>query len=658
MVRRTVAVQRLVPFGLVHGAALLVAVLLVAAPLALPAQVVRGTATERESGTAVAGVVVSLERLPTTGGRPDSIVNALTNATGGYALRAPGAGRYRISAKRIGVERYNSAEFLLGVGETRRVDVVLERATLSLPPVTVVANDMCVTRSGQLDRVASLWDEAQAALLATQISERDRLVSANVYHYRRTLVPRTLRILDETRTEVSGLVERPFVSLSGDSLSRSGYWSVSEDTSTYFAPDAAVLLSPVFRKDHCFSLASGRRDRSGMTGLAFEPARGRRGAEIRGTIWLDARTFALRLVEFQYTGLPAEAAAANAGGELRFARLPNGAWVVRRWFIRMPGYAQFVSFTSAASGVPPEKTQTLGVNHVGEDGAQVFAPGIQYLERLGSISGTVLDSSGHPMSTAMVRLGGSPFRIAAGDDGRFHFDSLPSGGYALLAEDAGYAALGLYAADQSLDLQEGASARVTLRAARTAEIVERLCGGRAPGKGRAVLRLTMIDVRTRRPLSKLPTHVYWQEGPASRAADDTLPNHGSVSATAAGTAGIQNLTDANGVVTFCGVPSETRLLIRPLLPSMEAGALAARCTLQPNEVAVRSVATTRPTVAAELFFPDTLSKLPLCRPASARPDTASTPPPRPTRRAPASRVAPPPTRVSGSGSPSRARRRP
>jgi hypothetical protein len=75
----------------------LLLLIVIAAPL--PAQVVRGRVLEGRSQVPVAGALVSL-----LGSAGDSVlVSALTTASGEYAIRAPGAGSYRLAVKRIGV---------------------------------------------------------------------------------------------------------------------------------------------------------------------------------------------------------------------------------------------------------------------------------------------------------------------------------------------------------------------------------------------------------------------------------------------------------------------------------------------------------------------------------------------------------------------------
>ncbi len=56
--------------------------------------------------------------------------------------------------------------------------------------------------------------------------------------------------------------------------------------------------------------------------------------DIRGTLWLDARTGELRNVEYEYTGLPDGSRRSPSGGRVEFRRLPSGAWIVSRWYIR------------------------------------------------------------------------------------------------------------------------------------------------------------------------------------------------------------------------------------------------------------------------------------------------------------------------------------
>jgi hypothetical protein len=161
--------------------------------------------------------------------------------------------------------------------------VELEALVYKLPTVTVHSVPLCVRRADQAGRVASLWEEASTAHEITRISVRDKLVRARVVNYTRDLHVQTLRVeAERLRRQTEGVVEQPFVSLPADVLSRQGYWrTLPNDSIVYYAPDATVLLSASFARDHCFSLAEGRDERSGLTGMAFEPRAGREVADVK-----------------------------------------------------------------------------------------------------------------------------------------------------------------------------------------------------------------------------------------------------------------------------------------------------------------------------------------------------------------------------------------
>ena len=313
------------------------------------AQAIRGTVTERSTGLPIGGVLMTLVHADSTS---VTVVTALTRENGAFILRASQPGSFRVLAKRIGVRRFDSDVIDLASGQEIERSIELEALAYQLPAVAVLSESICSRRNDRVGDVAALWDEARTALAATQVSQRDRLVRARVVRYLRELDARSLRVESERmRRETTGVVDRPFISLGGDVLSRSGYWRIlPNDSIAYHAPDADVLLSASFARDHCFDVANGRGQRAGLTGLVFEPARDRDIPDVRGTIWLDARTFELRFVDFAYSRLPFPTNNGNIGGEVHFTRLPSGAWIVERWFIRMPRYADRP--TTRSTGVP------------------------------------------------------------------------------------------------------------------------------------------------------------------------------------------------------------------------------------------------------------------------------------------------------------------
>jgi hypothetical protein len=56
--------------------------------------------------------------------------------------------------------------------------------------------------------------------------------------------------------------------------------------------------------------------------------------EVRGTLWLDAMSAELRSLDYEYVPFFGSATVTRGGGHLDFERLPEGAWIVRHWWIR------------------------------------------------------------------------------------------------------------------------------------------------------------------------------------------------------------------------------------------------------------------------------------------------------------------------------------
>lgn len=305
---------------------------------ALSAQLVRGRVTEGTSGQALAGVLIELRSGDVNGTR---VGTSLSSSDGEYAVRAPAPGRYVVLAKRIGVRRFATMPFELGAGESAVRDLQLDPVVYALPEVVVTGFNTCDAQAGDAPRLASLWEEVRTALVATQVSLRDQLYRAQVTRFVRELDPRTRRVVGETKSEVSGVMTRPFLSVDAETLSVHGYWVSRPDSgTTYYGLDADILLSDAFFRDHCFLEVKGGRDRRGQVGLGFKPVEARPVPDVVGTVWIDERSFELRSVEFGYSRAVSSTDSTTVGGEVSFARLPGGAWIIRRWSIRLPMFAK------------------------------------------------------------------------------------------------------------------------------------------------------------------------------------------------------------------------------------------------------------------------------------------------------------------------------
>lgn len=130
---------------------------------------------------------------------------------------------------------------------------------------------------------------------------------------------------------------RPFSSVRADSVLQLGFVQETDTDVSYYAPDADVLLAPHFVASRCFSLQSAPASQPTHVGLAFAAKSERANVkDIRGVMWLDRDTRALKRIEFQYTNVPPSYTIAGVGGVIEFSTLPSGAVVISQWEIRMP----------------------------------------------------------------------------------------------------------------------------------------------------------------------------------------------------------------------------------------------------------------------------------------------------------------------------------
>ena len=567
------------------------------------AQVVRGVITERVSGARVPGVVVSVA---STGDslRPAETRHALTNARGEYAVTLPGAGAYSLSAKRIGVARYEAPVFELRAGEAKRIDIVLARFDYKLPPVLVAATNLCIPKQNQLRTIVALWDEVRTALLAAEVSQDQQLISGWLTLYNRSLEPQSLRILQDQRSVAQGLFDRPMRSISGDSLVKAGFWRAEDsDTLAFYGPDANALLSDAFQSGHCFELVTGSGRNKGMHGLEFRPRRVRNMGGINGTIWIDAGNFELRFVEFRYTNLITIPRNPHLGGEVHFLRHESGAWVVRRWFIRMPQFPEVQPAAVMRGGVVSTSRKAY-LYRVIEEGGGLFTPGLVPWEKPGAIRGTVMDSTDQaPLRGTVVSLSGTPYSVEVDSSGAFRFDSIPSGAYTLLASHRTYADFGQLVDDEPLNVVAGETYQSRMKAVSTSGLTAILCDGKKVEPPAATLRVLLTHIDSGTALKGLRVWLRWPDPEQKESIDPTNPRSitkGDGRSDDIRFLGIQSRTDMNGAVTFCGVPSGTRLDLVMLQPdddpSVPEGARFARITqfvVGPGDLTSRT-ATVRP----------------------------------------------------------------
>ncbi|MEJ2186400.1 MAG: carboxypeptidase-like regulatory domain-containing protein, partial [Gemmatimonadota bacterium] len=402
--------------------------LLLILPRALGAQTLTGRVVDRDGGAPLDGAVVMLQD---SAGRQVRAV--LSREDGRFILDVPRAGRYRLVAERIGYAA--TADDWLDLARRDSVDrsIALAVEPISLESIEVQQGRQC-TGDPRAAATARVWSEARKALVANQLTQGEAVLRYGVLGFRRTLDPGTHQVLEQRLAPIARVVHgSPYLSLDPDSLAAAGYVQLAPGQQLdYYAPDATVLLSSSFLDTHCFRLQRAPPGEPGLIGLAFQPREDRALPDIDGVFWLDRRTAELRRLDFRYVGLrlPSTIADDDVGGRVEFRRLPTGDWIVSRWRLRAPvGYRR-----PRRAGRP---TRLIALN---ETGAQVTR--VEYRGRpiwrpgLPALAGIVHDDAGHPIRGATVAIMGDTGSIASapvepGPGGRFRFDGLPPGTYAV-----------------------------------------------------------------------------------------------------------------------------------------------------------------------------------------------------------------------------------
>jgi hypothetical protein len=213
---------------------------------------------------------------------------------------------------------------------------------------------------------------------------------------------------------------RPFGALPPAFLARNGFVQASEDSTTYAAPDAELLLSDDFVGTHCFRAVPGV---NGLVGLEFAPAPGRKASDVRGTLWVDRAADQLEFLEYTYTGMAPELAEIGLGGRVEFRRLPTGAWIVSYWYTRMPRLVA-TPRPAGGSGRPPAAL----IGFLDRGGKAELASGTDGTLDRAILSGRIFDSTaGRGLADALVRVEGYRDSVFTDGEGRFEL-ALPLSG--------------------------------------------------------------------------------------------------------------------------------------------------------------------------------------------------------------------------------------
>lgn len=308
----------------------LLALCLAAVPALSHAQSISGRIVRSTDDAAIMGVVVLL-----LDGAEVVRARTLSDTGGRFMVRAPAPGTYRLRTLRIGFTASTGAP--LDVRGDTTVRVRLDQIPVRLPAVTAEERSECRDNLATGLATAILWDEARTAILAADITIRELDYRFDMMLHSRKMDTRPPPLLIESvfgRVRHEGV--QPWTSFPPDTLEARGYVTPTDSGLRYVAPDLTVLLSPYFTRSHCFRMRDPSPAAGAPIALEFWPAPTIRRSEIKGVLLFDAASRALRTVEFSYVNLPETVNDTLAGGEIEFAQLTNGAWIIPRWLIRAP----------------------------------------------------------------------------------------------------------------------------------------------------------------------------------------------------------------------------------------------------------------------------------------------------------------------------------
>ena len=550
-VRQLVRMRALVPIAILIGVA---CPAMAAPPAQLPdtaQRVVTGVVIERGTRLPVPGAMVLL--FDDAGERVDRF---LTNAAGRFMLDVAGPGPHFITVERIGYASLTTDRFEPGPDDPPMViDVPVE--PVSLRGLAVEAGPRCEVRPEEGRATARVWDEVRKALAAEEWTREAALYTYMLQRFERSL-DRDAEEVVSTAEPLTEARDAAFYSAEIGTLADEGFVQAEGDTATvYYAPDAEALLSDVFLDTHCFGVTPAN---NGQVGLTFEPVQGRDVPEIYGVLWVDETTAELDRMVYRYANLLRSDEIGEPGGEVYFTRLPDGAWIVRLWRIRMPvldegrrgrirrtGYREEGGFTEAI-------TDGLGRRVLDAGAASIF--------------GAVTDSLGTAAPAVPIgveRVGTRDFAVTD-PDGTFLFTRLPSGRHLLRLIVPVLESWGIAAPETVVDGRIGEVAYARMRVPSMADALAHSCAAASAAATASLLgRITDADGS---PRAGLRVHAAWPAAtgfaPAPIAAP-LRPDGDPGPAWDAGRDGyfstVQTTTDERGLFMMCAVPHGARLRV-------------------------------------------------------------------------------------------------
>ena len=284
--------------------------------------------------------------------------------------------------------------------------------------------------------------------------------------------------------------------------------------------------------------------------------------DIGGVLWVNAATSELERLEFVYLNLIRSREIGEPGGEVAFTRLPDGAWIVREWRIRMPNLEEARRGRVRRTGYSEEGGVAWAITD---------ARGRTILHaESASISGVVTDSlgTGPPLTPVVVVLAGTRRQALAEEDGSFLLPGLPEGPHVLRVERPLLSNRGMASPEEVVvEGRLGEVTHVRLRAPSVTDALAASCGG-APRPGGTVAFLGRIATVDGAPRAEMAVDVRWLRAWGYSAPAIAAPVGPEGTADRVWTTGRDGafatawtITDWRGLFMLCDVPAGSRLRV-------------------------------------------------------------------------------------------------
>ena len=527
-----------------------------AVPLRAAAQPVVGAVVEEGTGMPVPGAMVILFDSTET-----RVARTLTDPIGRFLLRARHPGSHYVTVERIGYADWTTDIFEPAPdGEFLTIRIPVR--AIPIEGLDVSGGRRCEVRPEEGLATARVWEEVRKALAAEEYTREASLYRYALLVYRRQLDRNARKTLDGTSTMLEDQ-QAAFRSFPIEHLVDRGFVQMVGDSAIYFAPDAGALLSDAFLDTHCLELREGEEGKEERIGLAFRPLDDRDDVpEVAGVLWVDAATSELERLEFAYVNLIRSSEVGEPGGEVAFARLPDGAWIVREWRIRMPhlewtilGYRRR-SHYEEVGGVTWAITDSRGRTILHAATA--------------SISGVVTDSAGTgpPSGPVVVQLVGTGRQTVPLEDGSFVLTELSAGRHLLRVKPPLLSNWGMASPSEAVaDARLGRIAHVRLRTPSVADALAASCGGAPRPEGTAAF-MGRITTAEGPPAADMKVVLRWPRASGLSPPSVAAPLGPEGTPDRAWTFGRDGLfatatttTDWRGIFLLCDVPAGSRLLV-------------------------------------------------------------------------------------------------